>query len=258
MWGRRQWRRMMIIDERCDNEVLKTEGGTASQRLFCFVVVITEALHLFTQRSRLHQAGVWSIGRLWFVCFYAKHRAVVEKQCVSVCDVCSVSVLLFLLGLCLPPVWWLVCLVRICLILCIYFTFMYLLVLRVSRCFMWACVCMRTNLCMSVFESLLVPSGSSRVPDPISCRCWQGDIQARGSREPDTAWRSFLSLLRTTTWFVIVLMALCACVAFLAFVKLWFRLSGPRGQDLTVRERPRHEKGRPVVAVVMRSAGLCC
>lgn len=131
---------------------------------------------------------------------------------------------------------------------------MYLLALRVSRCFMWACVCVRTNLCMSVFESLLVPSGSSRVPDPISCRCWQRDIQARGSREPDTAWRSFLSLLRTTTWFVIVLMALCACVAFLAFIKLWFCLSGPRGQDMTVRERLRHGEGRPVIAVVMRSA----
>ena len=52
---------------------------------------------------------------------------------------------------------------------CFVHLYMYLLALRVSRGFTLACVC--TNVCMSVFESLLAPSGSSRVPDPISCCC---------------------------------------------------------------------------------------
>lgn len=63
------------------------------------------------------------------------------------------------------------------------------------------CVC----VCALYERVLLVPSGSSRVPDPISCCCWQRHSGPRLQR-PDTAWRSFLSLLPENTRFAIVSM----------------------------------------------------
>lgn len=87
---------------------------------------------------------------------------------------------------CCLPAWW-----QVCVLVCVYTVLCTFWWLQMS---LRSPVCVYLCVCVSVFESLLLPSGSSRVPDPISCCCWQRDIQARGSAEADTAWRSFLSL----------------------------------------------------------------
>lgn len=108
-------------------------GGTASQRLFCFVVVITEALHLFTQRSRLHQAGV-EASAVCGLCVSVQNTELLWRNSVRVCVMCAVCQRSSSYSGGVPPSDG----------LCVfsahlpYFVhlFMYLLALRVSRCFM--------------------------------------------------------------------------------------------------------------------------
>lgn len=87
-------------------------------------------------------------------------------------------------------------------------------------------------------------TGSSRVPDPISCRCWQWGTEAQGSRDPDSARRSFLSGLPTTPWFLIVFIAfVCALMhvcTTIAFVYPWLGYTCPQGWNWTVILLPKH------------------
>lgn len=131
----------------------------------CFVVVITATRHLFTHRSQLHQTMVWIIGGGALLCETVSCFGGRMRVCVW-----SIQRVRFLGFLCIS----------------VLFSafFVHVSVGSSSTCLMQTCMCVcECVYYMNVFQFLLVPSGSSRVPDPISCCCWQRDIQARGSRD---------------------------------------------------------------------------
>lgn len=120
--GRRQWRRMMIINERFDNEVLKTGRVGGGQRAKgCFVLLLWSLKH-FTFSHKGHDFTKGRLKRRPFVVcvFQCKTQSCCgEIVCECVWCVQCVSVLL-LARVVSPRLMACVCLVRIFLILCIF------------------------------------------------------------------------------------------------------------------------------------------
>lgn len=202
--------------------------------------MITEALHLFIQRSRLHQAGTWIIGAC--ACHYGKKTELFWIN-GSVCEICTVCRFFSdYSGVVSPCLMTCVCLVRtvsalLCALLC---AFMCLLAVGVSRCFMWACVCVYVCVHKCVYDSVWVFIGSQWVKQSSWPHFLLLLTETFSPKAPET--RHCLEELSVTTAYNHLICHCFDCFIFWQPSKLCFSLSGPWGQDLTVRESPRHER----------------
>lgn len=123
--GRRQWRRMMIINERFDNEVLKTgrgRGWGGQRAKGCFVLLLWSLKHFtFSHKGHDFTRRAFEASVVCGLCVSMQNTELLWRNSVWVCVWCvqCVSVLL-LTRVVSPRLMACVCLVRIFLILCIF------------------------------------------------------------------------------------------------------------------------------------------
>lgn len=162
--------------------------GATPRAKGCLLFVAVIVTHFTFSRKGLDFSGK-RVNKRVCVCYYAKHKDVLEKSWCA-CVWSTVNAVLFFFAYYSGVVTAFV-MAGMRFILCL---FTCLLVLAASQCFMWACVCLLVFIGSQWVEQSSWPHFLLLLTDR--------HLVPRLQRL-DSAWRSVVSLLATTAWFVI-------------------------------------------------------